>query len=241
MFTITCTQPDHRETIEEILDGYGAPFRAWLDSGRIRVVVLEPKQRFADVSRELLRATIDTWPVPPAGLFIVAEATVYLRSLSRMTIAHELVHAYDCARGGGAYFSASDPTIRRLFRQARAFVTPYAAQGIDEYVAESGRALHGNGNDPCSPWPRATPRRLQERDPAMYDYLRGLFAQPPPNWRGPSDLRGGAARVQPPGPPRKTGGRHTAAPRIPAARGAAAAGAREVPPTCAARALAGAA
>jgi hypothetical protein len=180
MLTITCSRPDHRQMIEDIVTGYGPAFRAWLDAGAVRVVVLESNQRYSDVCAALRGSPIDRWPAPPAGLFVVAERTVYLRSLSRTTIAHELVHAYDCARGGGAYFSTSDPTIRRLFRTARGFVTPYAASGIDEYVAESGRALHRHGNDSRSSCPRATPERLHERDPEMYAYLRALFAQYPP-------------------------------------------------------------
>jgi hypothetical protein len=74
----------------------------------------------------------------------------------------------------------SDPTIRRLFGTARGFVTPYAASGIDEYMAECGRALHRLGNDPRSSCPRATPERFQDREPEMYAYLRALFAEYPP-------------------------------------------------------------
>jgi hypothetical protein len=180
MLTIRCSKPRAAQTINDVLDGYGPAFRAWLDADNTGIVVLEPEQRYGDVSSVLRKETsVDDWPVPPAGLFVVAEATVYLRATSRMTIAHELVHAYDRARGRGAYLSASDATIRRLFRNARGFVTPYAASGVDEYVAECGRALHGAGNDARSPWPLATPERLKTLDPAMYEYLTALFAEPP--------------------------------------------------------------
>ena len=50
-----------------------------------------------------------------------------------MTVAHEFGHALDCALGGGVYRSGIDPELRRLYVEARTFVTPYAATGIDEY------------------------------------------------------------------------------------------------------------
>ena len=179
MLSIICSKPDDAHTINDILDGYGPPFRAWLDADNTRIVVLDPGQRYRDASRALRGFGVDDWPVPPAGLFVVSEGAVYLRTTSRMTIAHELVHAYDRARGAGLYFSSSDATVRRLFREARSFVTPYAASGLDEYFAECGRALHGSGNDMLSPWPPATPERLERCDPAMYAYFKGLLFEPP--------------------------------------------------------------
>jgi hypothetical protein len=50
---------------------------------------------------------------------------------------------------------------------------------IDEWFAECGRALNGSGNNPQSPWPEATPQRLAECDPSMYEYMSTLIAQPP--------------------------------------------------------------
>jgi hypothetical protein len=179
MLTLTCSRQDAR-TINDAIDGYGPAFRGWLGSNHTRIVVLKAGQRYADVSLIVRREhAVDHWACPPAGLFVPYEGTVYLRSLSPMVIAHEVVHAYDWARGAGRYVSHSDPTVRRLFREARAYVTPYAASGVDEYFAECGRALHPNGNDPLSPWPDATPARLQQIDPAMYDYVTGLFAEYP--------------------------------------------------------------
>ena len=102
--------------------------------------------------------------MPPAGLFVVEERTVYLRSTSPMTVAHEFAHALDCALGGGVYLSGVDPRVRRAFRDARAFVTPYAASALDEYFAECLRAWV-EANDARSPWPRATRARLREIDP----------------------------------------------------------------------------
>jgi len=61
------------------------------------------------------------------------------------------------------------------FANARAFVTPYAATGLDEYFAECVRAFV-EVNDARSAWPRATRERLRELDPPMCDYLKALFA-----------------------------------------------------------------
>ena len=105
-----------------------------------------------------LGAGVDRWPIPPAGLFVVEERTIYLRSISPMTIAHEFAHALDCALGGGVYLSGVDPRIRRAFASATAFVTPYAASACDEYFAECMRA-YVEVNDPHSLWPRATRER----------------------------------------------------------------------------------
>ncbi len=102
-----------------------------------RIVPLLPAQRYKDVSGALRRLGVDVdgWPVPPAGLFVVEERTMYVRSLSPMTIAHELGHALDCALGGGIYYSGISSRIRRAFAGAREFVTVYSATGLDEYFA----------------------------------------------------------------------------------------------------------
>lgn len=102
-----------------------------------RIVPLERSQRYEGASPALKRLGVDVdgWPAPPAGLFVVEERTVYLRSRSAMTVAHEFGHALDCALGGGVYRSSIDPVLRRLFAAATAFVTPYAATGTDEYFA----------------------------------------------------------------------------------------------------------
>ena len=91
-----------------------------------------------------------------------------------MTVAYEFGHALDCALGGGVYRSGVDPRVRTLFAKAKAFVTPYAATGLDAYFAESLRA-YVEANDAGSPWPRATRERLLRIDPAMYDYVEGVF------------------------------------------------------------------
>ncbi len=91
-----------------------------------------------------------------------------------MTVAHEFAHALDCALGGGVYLSSVDPRIRRAFDGATAFVTPYAASGIDEYFAEALRAWV-ECNDPQSLWPRATRARLRSIDPRMAAIVASLF------------------------------------------------------------------
>lgn len=142
----------------------------------IRIVPLRAAQRYSDASAALRRLGIDVdaWPVPPAGLFVVEEKTVFLRSASPMTVAHEFGHAIDCALGGGVYRSGYDAEVRAAFAAAREYVTPYAATGLDEYFAESVRAYVGV-NDPHSPWPRATRARLHKLDRAMHDFVERLF------------------------------------------------------------------
>jgi hypothetical protein len=93
-----------------------------------------------------------------------------------MTVAHEFGHALDCALGGGVYRSGYDLEIRRSFATAKAFVTPYAATGLDEYFAESLRGYVGV-NDTKSPWPKATRARLRAIDPRMAAFMDRLFAE----------------------------------------------------------------
>jgi hypothetical protein len=157
---------------------FGAGALGYALSARTRIVLLRLAERYREASPALARLGIDVdgWPVPPAGLFVVEERTLYLRSRSAMTVAHEFGHALDCALGGGVYRSGIDPRLRALFANAISFVTPYAATGIDEYFAESLRA-YVEANDPASPWPRATKLRLRRGDPAMYEFVVRLFEQ----------------------------------------------------------------
>ena len=171
--------PDAAAAIGATIERFGAGALRLAAVSGTRLVLLRPGQAFRDRSQTLRRlaATVDDWPAPPAGLFVVEERTVYLRSTSPMTVAHEFGHALDCALGGGVYLSGVDPRIRRAFRAARGFVTPYAASGLDEYFAECLRAWV-EANDPRSPWPRATRARLRELDPAMCAVLETLFLAP---------------------------------------------------------------
>ena len=169
--------PAARFAIESTLRRFGAgSARVARDAG-IRIVALARGEGYRDCSKALRRlaAGVDDWPIPPAGLFVVEERTMYLRSFSAMTVAHEFAHALDCALGGGIYLSSVDPRIRRAFERATAFVTPYAASGLDEYFAETMRAWV-EINDPQSLWPRATRARLAAADPAMTAVLASLFA-----------------------------------------------------------------
>ena len=162
--------------IAETLERFGSgALKVALDAGT-RVRPLGREQRYRAVSPALARLGIDVdnWPAPPAGLFVVEERTVYLRSRSAMTVAHEFGHALDCALGGGVYRSGIDPTLRRIFADAKQFITPYAASGIDEYFAEGLRAWV-EVNDRSSHWPRATKARLRKVDPQLFDYLNRIF------------------------------------------------------------------
>ncbi len=164
------------DAIVETLERFGAGALRFALDGGIRISPLEKHEQYCNASPALARLgiNVDAWPAPPAGLFVVEERTVYLRSRSPMTVAHEFGHALDCALGGGVYRSGVDPELRRLFANARAFVTPYAATGIDEYLAEALRAFV-EINDVTSHWPRATKIRLRNVDPQLYDYVECLF------------------------------------------------------------------
>lgn len=156
---------------------FGAGTLRYAAARRVRVTILTPGERYDEASPALARmgVDVDAWPAPPAGLFVVEERTVYLRSRSAMTVAHEFGHALDCALGGGVYRSGLDPRVRAAFAAAREYVTPYASTGLDEYFAEALRA-YVEVNDPASPWPPATRERLRRIDPDIYAYVDGLFA-----------------------------------------------------------------
>jgi hypothetical protein len=161
----------------ETLLRFGQGALAYALRSRVRIMLLRSGELYREASAALARLGIDVdaWPAPPAGLFVVEERALYLRSRSPMTVAHEFGHALDCALGGGVYRSGIDPQIRALFANASAFITPYAATGVDEYFAESLRA-YVEANDPASPWPRATRARLRHCDPGMHEFIVQLFA-----------------------------------------------------------------
>jgi len=163
--------------IASALASFGAPALAFAARRNVKIVALAKGQRYCDASAALRRlgVDVDAWPVPPAGLFVVEERCVYLRCASPMTVAHEFAHGLDCALGGGVYRSGYDLAVRHAFANARDFVTPYAATGLDEYFAESMRA-YVEVNDARSPWPKATRARLAEIDEPMHAFVSGLFA-----------------------------------------------------------------
>lgn len=168
-------RPPEAEIVETLLR-FGGGALGYAVRSRIRVMPLRPGEFYREASLALARLGIDVdaWPAPPAGLFVVEERALYLRSRSPMTVAHEFGHALDCALGGGVYRSGIDPQVRALFANATSFVTPYAATGVDEYFAESLRA-YVEANDPASPWPRASRARLRHNDPGMHDFVERLF------------------------------------------------------------------
>ncbi|MDE2483297.1 MAG: hypothetical protein KGN02_14055 [bacterium] len=74
------------------LERFGAgALRFALDAGT-RIVPLTRGERYNAASPAIARLGIDVdaWPAPPAGLFVVEERTVYVRSRSPMTVAHVL-------------------------------------------------------------------------------------------------------------------------------------------------------
>jgi len=167
------------DIIADVLRDMPAGVISTLAQANCTIRPLAKRERYDAASPALRRLGIDvdSWPAPPAGLFVVEERTVYLRSRSKMTICHEVMHALDCALGGGVYRSGFDPEFRRVYAAARSFVTPYAATGIDEWFAESARAFVGGCNDEASSWPDATPERLRKCDRATYDLIARVFAE----------------------------------------------------------------
>lgn len=166
--------PEH--AIVDALARFGTGALRFALAGDVHVVPVPLGARYRELSRALARLGIDVdaWPAPPAGLFVVEERTVYLRSRSPMTVTHEFGHALDCVLGGGVYRSGIDPMVRGCFAAARTFVTPYAATGVDEYFAEALRA-YVEANDEASVWPPATRARLQRIDPMLYAYVDHIF------------------------------------------------------------------
>ena len=96
--------------------------------------------------------------------------------VSSMTVIHEHGHALDLALGGDTYNSGRDPRVRAAYASARAFVTPYAASGLDEWFAEGVRAV-AEANVPSSPWPMVSAERFRTIDPVGYDVVVGLMAE----------------------------------------------------------------
>jgi hypothetical protein len=169
-------EPSSHTSIATTLERFGSGAIRVAAAAGVRIVALRERERYRDRSHALRRlaAGVDDWPIPPAGLFVVEERTVYLRSISPMTVAHEFAHALDCALGGGVYLSGVDPRVRRAYERARGFVTPYAASSLDEYFAEALRAWV-EANDPQSLWPRATRARLRAVDAPIAAYVEALF------------------------------------------------------------------
>ena len=135
---IRATDPDDRAVVLSVLARYPAGTSELLQKARCSVYVLNKKEAYRTASAGLRRLGIDvdSWPAPPAGLFVVEERTVYIRSVSEMTIGHELGHAVDLALGEGAYLSGVDPEIRRAFSIGAPICYPLRRVG-------AGRILRG--------------------------------------------------------------------------------------------------
>ncbi len=165
-----------RETIAAILSAFPSGLVEFVANAGITITPLERGKKYDAASPALkrLKIDVDAWPAPPAGLFVVEERAVYVRSMSPMTVAHEFSHAIDCALGSGIYWSGLDSRVRTAFASAKSFVTPYAASGLDEYAAECFRG-YAQVNDSSSPWPKATRERLRRVDPAMFEIVQAVF------------------------------------------------------------------
>jgi len=79
---IDAADPTVRASVEHTLDRFGPGAARLAHDANMQIVVLGPRERYADRSRALRRlaAGVDEWPLPPAGLFVVEERTVYLRT-----------------------------------------------------------------------------------------------------------------------------------------------------------------
>lgn len=155
---------------------YGENAVAFAERAGTKVRVLRPGEEYRVASKVLSRMGSGAVPENAAGLFVVAERTVYLRSTSDMVVAHEFAHALDCSAGRGLYYSAIAPQVRRAYNAATGFVTPYAASACDEFFAESVRA-YVEVNDVHSFWPKATKQALRAKTPEMYAIVEKFFAQ----------------------------------------------------------------
>lgn len=173
---IISTKQDEREAaVSAMLSEIPAPILRFMERAGVRVRLLRQREQYAQASPELVRLKIDVdaWPNPPAGLFVVAEKTLYLRSISRMTVYHELGHGFDAACGSGVYWSGS-AAWRSAFHRTTRFVTPYAATATDEAFAEAFRAYF-DANDAASSWPDVSRKMLRSVSPAMFAIMAQLI------------------------------------------------------------------
>lgn len=173
---VPAASDETRNMIANTLAKFGESALHFAAQHGVQIRALRSNERYDAASPALKRFGVDcdAWPAAPAGLFVVEERTVYLRSKSPMTIAHEFGHALDCALGGGIYRSSIDLQIRDAFRNATHFVTPYSSTAIDEYFAENLRSWVGV-NDDASFWPAVSRERLRRCDPTMHAIVRGIF------------------------------------------------------------------
>lgn len=157
--------------------GEGA-LRAARDGG-VRIRILPASRKFAQCSPDVAAIVpdIDDWSAPPAGLFVLSERLLLLRSRAlRMTAAHEFGHALDAiaASRRASYYSYEDGDVRAAFASCPGFVNEYAATGLDEYFAEALRA-YTEVNDERSSWPPLTREDLFARDPRLFGIVESFL------------------------------------------------------------------
>ncbi|TAM73314.1 DUF1738 domain-containing protein [bacterium] len=142
-----------------------------------RIYPLSRGEHYTKASPKLmdLAPRIDSTPHPPAGLFVIEERTLYLKSRSPLTIVHEFGHAVDCALGGGTYVTYADQHLQEAFQQQEKWVTPYQAMAPDEWFAEGFRAWL-EVNDHRCPWPAVSRERLQSTSPALARFFDETFS-----------------------------------------------------------------
>ena len=186
-------QPQAKRLIEDMLGAatpqqlvcalrmFGEPALRCARDGRVRIALVPQGRKLSHFSDALAAMVpdIDSWPAPPAGLFVLSERRLLLRSRAlRMTAAHEFAHALDSVLAGrpASYFSYESAAVRARFASAPGFVNEYAASGLDEYFAESLRA-YVEVNDERSSWLPLTRYDLFTRDPGMFALIESTFAR----------------------------------------------------------------
>ncbi len=89
---IDAERRQHVAAITATLARFGVHALRFAAAQGVRVAPLRNGEPYRDASPALarLRIDVDAWPAPPAGLFVVEERTVYVRSKSPMTVAHLL-------------------------------------------------------------------------------------------------------------------------------------------------------
>ncbi|TAM92175.1 hypothetical protein EPN42_01590, partial [bacterium] len=92
---VDAPSPSATLALARTLTRFGAPALRLARARGVRVIALARGERFTARSPRLrdLAPHLDTWPAPPAGLFVVEERTAYLRSRSPLAVAHEFGHA----------------------------------------------------------------------------------------------------------------------------------------------------
>lgn len=179
-FVVTLLHRAPPEPLSAALAPFGERALRLAVSAGVRITIVPSGKAFTQCSPAIaaLVPDIDRWHAPPAGLFILEERLILLRSGAfQMAAAHEFAHALDAvlASRPRSYLSFEHPDIRECYASANGFVNEYAASGLDEYFAESVRA-YVEVNDDRSSWLPLTRKDLQTRDARMFSIVDRLFA-----------------------------------------------------------------